>query len=150
MGIKIDILDFEGAEEYMGLSQEETSIVISISSFGETKAFIVPNSYSKIKDVLFLEFNDTDIEQDMRGPMMKDDALKIKEFIGKHTKGGKLQVDKLLIHCEEGRSRSIGITTALMEEYTGKPYDILNSDYYQPNLLCYNRMKEVYNKREEN
>ncbi len=135
--MKIEVMNHSNAEEYSLKYNDITSVIISITNCGDSKAFIIPNNASKVKDVLHLQFNDTDKIDDYSGAMEEKDAELIADFISKHISNNKLMVDKLIVHCTAGQSRSAGVAAAILKVYTGDDSQIFNNKKYTPNMLCY-------------
>lgn len=122
-------------EKYALAPHDERSIVISIHSAGVSKAFIVPNNVSNIINVLYLEFNDSESPQEIYGGITDIDACCIADFVLKYRDSG---IDKIIVQCEEGRSRSVGIAEAL-SNVLGYEYIRRNKpgEYMKSNSLCF-------------
>lgn len=134
------------AEVYSMEEHSESSVIISIASCHMPSAMIIPCRLNGIKDVLFLNFNDTDCKDLTSGCINDEDAENIKEFIQKYV--GDDSVDLIIVHCEAGRSRSAGVAAALMKYLWNDDSEIFDSSRYNPNMLCYrtvlNKLMEDY------
>lgn len=122
-------------ESYAMQEHKEKSILISIASKCMPSAMVIPCRVNGIKDVLFLNFNDTDCNDLVSGCIEKRDALEIKQFILKHMNDTDL--DLIIVQCEAGQSRSAGVAAALMKYLWNDDTAIFNNHKYTPNMLCY-------------
>ena len=92
-------------------------------------------------DILNLFFADVDGQDSID---INDDYAAIKELMtDKDAKKIAGFVDKykdvlLIIHCDEGVSRSAGIAAAILRYYTGDDAEIFDDSFsYNPNMWCY-------------
>ena len=123
----------------------DSKVIISIRDpWAERAHFNRDNS--TIKEILYLSFYDISEEtKDIFGgysPMTPDDALKIAHFVNKW----KDKVDVIWVQCEVGVSRSAGIAAAIKEHLGLDSSDILKSNQYYPNMLCYELTKQAFEK----
>lgn len=128
------------AEKY---TKEENNIncaMISIVSHGDDGAQIFESETNGIKKILRLEFNDTDGEDGITD----EDASEIAEF----SKSAIL-MDRIIVHCGAGRSRSAGVAAAIMKFYHNDDTYIFNSPRYNPNMRCYRKVLERLNEHYE-
>lgn len=121
---------------------ENTKAIISISDpFSEPAKFNKNNR--TVKNILYLSFYD--IDEDTKSifkgfePMTYDDAIKIADFV----KNMKDKVESIWINCEVGVSRSAGVALAIAEYLNIDTTQILNSETYRPNKLCYELTKRA-------
>lgn len=122
--------------EAFGMTRHDfKTAVISIHSCKTNTAFIIPNDASGVVDVLVLEFNDTDMNDNISGGITRKDAILIANFLQKHLDAN--DIDMLLIHCEAGQSRSAGIAAAISKCLIGTDEEYFASSKYTPNMLCY-------------
>ena len=133
--MQIEVMSQHKAEEYATTSHIEKSVVISITSHGTFEAFIIPNRINGIIDILHLKFNDTDKKDEISGGITEADGKKIKEFIYRYKDNQ--YIDKIIVHCEAGQSRSAGVAAAILKYLTGSDMQIFKDDRYRPNMLCY-------------
>lgn len=124
------------AERYVNKSHNEKCSIISITSHGDEEAQIYSDENNGIEDVLRLQFNDTD---DGDG-ITEEDAQAITEF----SKSA-MKLDRLIVHCGAGRSRSAGVAAAIMKFYCHDDTSIFNSTKYNPNMRCYRKVLECLN-----
>lgn len=122
-------------EAYSMEEHDETSVIISIASCNMEHADIVPCELNGIKDVLFLNFNDTDCKDLTSGCINDEDAENIKEFVQKYEEDD--SVDLMIVHCEAGVSRSAGVAAAIMKYLWNDDSAIFDDSKYHPNMLCY-------------
>lgn len=133
MALKIEVMSKAKAEEYAMNKHRDRAVVISIASYTGAPAFIIPNNANNIIDVLKLRFNDTDCSDGFSGGMIVEQGYKIKAFFNKYV----MSVDKIIVHCEAGQSRSAGVAAALMKYYYNDDTPIFNNSRYTPNMRCY-------------
>lgn len=123
-------------------------IIISIRDPHNDKAEFNQGNNS-IKDILYLSFYDISEEtKSIFGgyeSMSPIDAILIRDFVLKWQN----EVDEIWVQCEMGMSRSAGIAAAIMEYFDIDSKEILESNQYYPNRLCYDLTKnELTNKKE--
>lgn len=125
------------AERYADGAHNETCSVISITSHGDDEAQVYVDESNGIKDILRLQFNDTDEDDGIS----EDDAEAISEFV-KHA----MNLDRLIVHCGAGQSRSAGVAAAIMKIYFNDDTPVFNNRKYTPNMRCYRKVLENLNK----
>ena len=96
---------------------------------------IIPCKLNGIKDILFLNFNDTDSKDLVSGCINDEDAENIKQFILKYTEDD--SIDLIIVNCEAGVSRSTGVAAAIMKYLWNDDSEVFNNSKYNPNMLCY-------------
>ena len=133
MALKIEVMSKAKAEEYAMNKHRDKAVIISISSYTGAPAFIIPDSTNNIIDVLKLRFNDTDCSDGFSGGMIVEQGIKVRDFFNKYV----MSVDKIIVHCEAGQSRSAGVAAALMKYYYNDDTPIFNNKRYTPNMRCY-------------
>ncbi len=99
-------------------------------------------------DILVLFFADVDGQDSMD---INDDYAAIKELMtDKDAKKIAGFVDRyknvlLIIHCDEGVSRSAGIAAAVLRYYTGDDAAIFDDCFsYNPNMWCYFKVLKAF------
>ena len=124
---------------------DNDKIIISIRHPNKVKPEFNFNN-SSIKDILYLSFYDISEEtKSIFGgyeSMSPIDAILIRDFVLKWQN----EIDTIWVQCEMGMSRSAGIVAAIMEYFDMDSKEILESNQYYPNKLCYNLTKGAYNK----
>ena len=73
-------------------------------------------------------------------PNLPQDGKKIIEFINAYVD----KVNKIVVHCEAGISRSAGVCAALMQIINGNDFEVFNNPRYCPNMSCYRTVLEAY------
>ncbi len=96
-----------------------------------------------ITGILALSFNDTDDE--FSGAITDGDADNIARFVTAVSD----KVDCLVVHCEAGVSRSAGVCAAIMKSLTDSDMAIFNNPYYKPNMRCYRKVLEAFQRKRE-
>jgi len=96
-----------------------------------------------IQAVLRLQF--ADVNRGSPDCITAEDAEKVVKFVNEQ----KDKVQRLIVHCEAGQSRSAGVAAAILKYLTGSDTQIYDDPKYTPNSTCY---REVLNKfyEEEN
>lgn len=137
-----------GREKAIRLSYsdfDDAKIIISIRDPNKVKPEFNINN-SSIKDILYLSFYDISEEtKSIFGgyeSMSPIDAILIRDFVLKWQN----EIDTIWVQCEMGMSRSAGIVAAIMEYFDMDSKEILESNQYYPNKLCYNLTKGAFNK----
>ena len=124
---------------------DNDKIIISIRHPNKVKPEFNFNN-SSIKDILYLSFYDISEEtKSIFGgyeSMSPIDAILIRDFVLKWQN----EIDTIWVQCEMGMSRSEGIVAAIMEYFDMDSKEILESNQYYPNKLCYNLTKGAFNK----
>ncbi len=124
---------------------DNDKIIISIRHPNKVKPEFNFNN-SSIKDILYLSFYDISEEtKSIFGgyeSMSPIDAILIRDFVLKWQN----EIDTIWVQCEMGMSRSAGIVAAIMEYFDMDSKEILESNQYYPNKLCYNLTKGAFNK----
>ena len=111
-------------------------IIISITDTHSDRNHFAQNPH--IRAVLNLKFDDVDFgENDC---ICSNDGIKIIDFVNKHLN----HVDKIVVHCEAGVSRSAGVCAALMLIVNGDDSPIFDSARFCPNMSCYRTVLETY------
>ena len=124
---EIQVMSRLGAYNYCKSYHNTPAAIISIST---------PNTeypYEVFK-------SDTNGIADILKELMTDkDAKRIAKFANRHK--GIL----LIIHCDEGVSRSAGIAAAILRYYTGDDAAIFDDCFsYNPNMWCYFKVLKAF------
>lgn len=139
--MNIIITDREGIQR--GVPVRSSFVVISISDPGRPRPRV--KRMSGLRDVLYLAFHDTEPSPRLRTPasivpMTVDHARQILQFARKHR-----GIETVVVHCEQGMSRSPAVAAALSTIYGLDATKILRE--YQPNQYVYELLLRVH--REE-
>lgn len=132
---QVVVMNKQTIERYGLEEHKEKSIVISIASIKSNSAFIKPNTIANIVEVLQVSFNDTDSTDKYFGGITYQDAKKISEFVKKYKDNN--DIDKIIVQCEAGQSRSSGVAAAILKYLYDDDTPIFNNKRYTPNMLCY-------------
>lgn len=129
---KIEVMSREKFLEYCTKPHKNSSIVVSITSFRDD---LVPQSCiampgNNILTVYRAVFDDVDTSP--RG-MNEAQALEIAQFVKQYGPS----VDKIIVHCGAGQSRSAGVAAAILKWFTGDDMQIFGNGRYTPNMRCY-------------
>ena len=131
----VEVMNRLNAEEYAAHCHKEQVVIISISSILISSACIIPNKLNGIVDVLKVKFNDTDSKELTDFGINETEAKKICDFVNKYKNIP--IIDKIIVHCEAGQSRSAGVAAAIMKYLNNDDTPIFNNNRYHPNMLCY-------------
>ena len=129
------VRDRESVEQ--GILVRSSYILISIRD-PERQTVRVPKQ-SGLRDVLYLAFHDVDPADDPALPeditlMTDEDARRIWSFVKKWEK----KIGTVVVHCEQGMSRSPAVAAALCKRRGGDESRFFKR--YQPNLYVYRLM----------
>ena len=136
--MKYNAFSRDTAIRYASQKHADSSIIISIrSSFDKTLPNIECNNTNNVKDVLFLSFDDID-QYDAKlstskGLITHKQAKQIVDFCEKWYK----DVDRIIVHCDGGVSRSVGIVGAISRWYEGIEDKVFDAKSRYPNMTCY-------------
>ncbi len=140
---------FTKALNYCNTIQNEPSAIISISTpHNDYEYSVFKSKTNMVTDILELCFFDADEQRSIdiaddyavtRELMTDKDAKLITEFADKYK-------DILLIvHCDEGVSRSAGIAAAILRHYTGDDAQIFDNVFsYNPNMWCHFKVLKAF------
>lgn len=142
---EILVMNREKARKYSYEAHTHSSIIVSITD-PESERNRFCNRYdNRIRRILHIQFDDIDTEKDGYYPISDDDAIKITEFVKRYADC----VDRIIVHCEAGVSRSAGCAAALMKYYFGNDFAIFDNPYYKPNSLVYKKvLTRMFNERD--
>lgn len=121
-------------ESYRATSQ--STAIISITDV-ESR----PNSFN-CSDWLIsvLRLNFDDVEKGEKNCITEHDARRIKAFVD----NVRYRVDRLIVHCEAGVSRSAGVAAAIMKGINGDDMPIFENGRFCPNMTCYRAVLNAF------
>ncbi len=129
-------------EEYCKQKHSKSSIIISIKSSWDRE---MPNVFcddnNNVKAILSLSFDDVTREDDKRFCMKPEDGVKIAAFVNEWYN----KVDRIIVHCDGGISRSAGVCAAIMRVKEGDDWPIFDNRNKHPNMTCYLRTLKGFN-----
>lgn len=128
---------------------DEKIIIISITDKGERCPKFAENK--NILDILKLRFDDVEaweyssIDSCKSGGvvehLMSDaDAQSIIAFVNKYVNS----VDRIVVHCNYGVSRSAAVCAAIMFLLNENDSKVFCNDNYEPNIYCYRTVLQAY------
>lgn len=132
--MNVIIMSRSRAKKYTHQDHSEQSVVISINNLGDVPASIHGNRSNGIHDVLRVFFDDVDSGE---SSISVTDAMKIAEFVHRYQHTG---IDRIIVHCEAGRSRSAGVGAAILKYLYDDDTGVFDDPKYRPNMLCYRRV----------
>ena len=122
--MNIHIMSRAKAIAYSHQPHSETVAVISISDYDKESPVLISNSNNGIAAHCKVKFND--VEHGENKCITENDALKIVLFVMKNAK----LIDKLIVHCEAGVSRSAGVAAAIMKAVNGDDWGVFDNSRY--------------------
>lgn len=142
MNPKIIVMSRPMFEKYAACENSELAYAVSITTPGDTRANVNPNSNNKILDILRVSFHDTTLETDYYKPISERQAKRIANYIkAKVLPDNRTQL--IIVHCDAGQSRSAGVAAAIMKYIYGTDEPIYGNPRYTPNSVCYRRVLEA-------
>jgi predicted protein tyrosine phosphatase len=128
--MKIHVTDRESIER--GIRVRSSYVVISIRDPEKPKAKV--RKQSGLRAILYVAFHDAEPATGMTLPpgivlMTRDHAIEIWKFVEKW----KDRVGAIVVHCEQGMSRSPAVALAICDSYKFKTADIRKKS--QPNMF---------------
>ena len=141
---RFKIMSRKSCERYNTQTHQKDAIVISIkSSWDKIMPKIECNDKNRIKAILFLSFDDVEKEDcdDKEFCMTFEDGKKIANFINEWYD----KVDRIIIHCDGGVSRSAGVCAGIMRVKLGDDYPVFGNTKKHPNMTCYLRTLKAFN-----
>ena len=128
---QISVMNRSAAHKYSFKPHEEKTAIISITDVNSHSVNFRNNNKNNIIAVLNVFFDD--VLGNEVNCMNENDAERIAEF----AKNVVDKVDKIIVHCEAGVSRSAGVAAALMKYFNGDDMPIFENPQYCPNMYCY-------------
>ena len=138
--IDIRILNRKEAKKFSCESHDFKSAIISITDTDKADVIFEKNEANGIKAVLRLKFDDVERDYKNEHCITKEDAENIVKFVNKN----KNRVDKFIIHCEAGVSRSAGVGAAIMKALNGDDWDVFKNPLKCPNMKCYRTVLNAF------
>ena len=133
----IVVMDRASAREASFKKSAPATAIISI-----VDVLAEPNRFCHapwIKGILRLCFED--VEESEPDCITDQDALRIRDFVLKMKVAG---VERLIVHCEAGVSRSAGVAAAILKSLGADETRIWNDSKYSPNRACYEKVLKAF------
>ena len=131
MWMKVEIRSLQEILTFKRLKIDENVAIVSIRCPDEDKLDF--SEHSNIIDVLTLKFNDIDRDYPDYPAPKQEDFKGLKEFINLN----KSRVDRIIVHCHAGISRSSACASAICKYLNIKDSFIWDSAKYHPNPLVF-------------
>ena len=116
-----------------------TTAIISITDCGDKKNTFDPAPW--IKGVLEIQFDD--VEAGSRNCITIAQGKEIANFVLRIKWG----VERIIVHCEYGQSRSAGVAAAISTYLDGHDNGIFLDRRYYPNRTCYRVVLDALRKK---
>ena len=138
--IDIRILNRKEAKKFSYESHDFKTAIISITDTDKADVIFEKNEANGIRAVLRLKFDDVERDYKNEHCITKEDAESIVKFVNKN----KNKVDKFIVHCEAGVSRSAGVGAAIMKALNGDDWDVFKNPLKCPNMKCYRTVLNAF------
>lgn len=138
--IDIRILNRKEAKKFSYESHDFKTAIISITDTDKADVIFEKNEANGIRAVLKLKFDDVERDYKNEHCITKEDAESIVKFVNKN----KNKVDKFIVHCEAGVSRSAGVGAAIMKALNGDDWDVFKNPLKCPNMKCYRMVLNAF------
>ena len=138
--IDIRILNRKEAKKFSCESHDFKTAIISITDTDKADVIFEKNEVNGIRAVLRLKFDDVERDYKNEHCITKEDAESIVKFVNKN----KNKVDKFIVHCEAGVSRSAGVGAAIMKAINGDDWVVFNNPTMCPNMKCYRTVLNAF------
>ena len=138
--IDIRILNRKEAKKFSCESHDFKTAIISITDTDKADVVFDKNEVNGIRAVLRLKFDDVERDYKNEHCITKEDAENIVKFVNKN----KNKVDKFIVHCEAGVSRSAGVGAAIMKALHGDDWDVFKNPLKCPNMKCYRTVLNAF------
>ena len=138
--IDIRILNRKEAKKFSCESHDFKTAIISITDTDKADVIFEKNETNESRAVLRLKFDDVERDYKNEHCITKEDAESIVKFVNKN----KNKVDKFIVHCEAGVSRSAGVGAAIMKALNGDDWDVFKNPLKCPNMKCYRTVLNAF------
>ncbi|MDY4790425.1 MAG: hypothetical protein SO179_07680 [Bacteroidales bacterium] len=138
--IDIRILNRKEAKKFSYEPHDFKTAIISITDTDKADVVFEKNETNGIRAVLKLKFDDVERDYKNEHCITKEDAENIVKFVNKN----KNKVDKFIVHCEAGVSRSAGVGAAIMKALNGDDWDVFKNPLKCPNMKCYRTVLNAF------
>jgi len=140
------VLSRGAMKTYSFLAHNEQSMVISIYTPNDRPLRLSrqDKDINGIKFVLPICFDDCEDNDNGQysEPITEDQARTIHDFVLAHIN----EVDTIICHCDAGVSRSAGVAAALSKALNDDDFQFFNGSMYCPNMTCYRKVLDSFNK----
>jgi predicted protein tyrosine phosphatase len=113
--------------------------IISITDIGSEKNKFYPQEW--LKEVFEIQFND--VNEGQKHCLTRKQADEIAHFARRIYD----KVDRIIVHCEYGQSRSAAVAAAISKFFDEDESGIYKNSAYRPNRTCYYYVLEALRKR---
>lgn len=139
----VEVMNRNNAKRYSFQNHDIKSVIVSITDPDRPINLFERNSGNGIVNVLRLQFED--VCGNSPNAITENDAQRIVEFVDKYVDN----VDKVIVHCEAGQSRSAGVAAAILKYFTGDDTQIYDNPQYTPNSTCYTKVLQAFFKHSD-
>ena len=133
---KYKVMSRPVCERYCKQTHQASAMIISIKSKHDTvKPKLTRTEKNKVRYILYLSFDDCEVEDDPDFCMSFEDGKRVADFVNAPYD----EVDKIIVQCDGGISRSAGVAAAIMRVKEGDDWPIFNNSKKHPNMTSYLR-----------
>lgn len=149
--MKFTVMNRENCKRWCYQKHVDKSLIISISDNWAAPNKVFESKDNRVVDILRLYFDD--IDENCKGlfhGMTDEDARQIADFIAKHYDNfgnSSEDIQKIIVHCNAGVSRSAGVCAAISKYLTGDD-EAFFAGGYRPNMFCYRKTLEALHEKE--
>jgi protein-tyrosine phosphatase len=129
--------------EYSQHEHDDAIAVVSISDPYRENPYLLNNPRNGILYLLQLQFTDADIGQ--TDCITDKQANEVAGFVN----DVKDKVNRIIVHCQAGVSRSAGVAAAIMKYVNGNDWDVFDNAKYRPNMTCYRKVLDAFTNTED-
>ena len=127
--MQYEIMSRYNARQATYHNEAPNTAIISITDPGTKKNLFYPQPW--LVEILELQF--VDVENPKRGHISYEQANEIADFVKQNYS----KVERFIVHCEYGQSRSAGVAAAISKYYEEHDNGIFGNSAYSPNKTCY-------------
>ena len=135
--MQYEIMSRYNARQASYQNEAPNTAIISITDPGTKANSFYPQPWI----VAILEQQFIDVEKPKRGHISLEQAKEIAGFVKQNYS----KVERIIVHCEFGQSRSAGIAAAISKYYEEHDSGIFGNKAYSPNKTCFHYVLNALN-----
>jgi predicted protein tyrosine phosphatase len=134
----IQVMSALEAQNETKKTDNPNTAIISITDTNMPVAQLQPQPW--LIAILRLQFDDVIANKDGKRCITAKDAKDIKAFVQAFQNS----VDRIIVHCKAGTSRSPGVAAAITYVLDGDDIPIFSNREYFPNMKCYREVLRAF------
>ena len=124
--------------DFASQSHDDRIAVVSISDPDRENPNLSGNPDNGITHLFQVKFADVEVGQsecitDEQASEIASYVLRVRD-----------DVDRIIVHCEAGVSRSAGVGAAIMKYLNGSDWDVFDKPKFRPNMTCYRKVLDAF------